>query len=169
MLQCESMLGIGSTSHRPGSMSTTSKYIISQRRLRKMTQTEQDSFAGILLVGPTLFFAKSAIFLIYLRLFGIDEKTRYGAWFGLLWTSLLYWTGVPIQIYCSAPVIGREWNSHIVDRDYRIVAIYSIVQGVLSVVLNLYMFLLPIPVILGLQISQKKRLWILGVFGTAIL
>ena len=121
---------------------------------------------------PTLFFAKSTIFLLYLRLFGIDEKTKYGTWFGLLWTSLIYWTGIPIQIYCSVPVIGRigrGWNVETVDKYYEIVAIYSIVQGVLSVVLDLYIFLLPIPVILRLQMSQKKRLWVLGVFGTAIL
>lgn len=122
-----------------------------------------------MIVGPSLFFAKSAIFLIYLRLFGIDEKTKYGAWFGLLWTSLLYWTGVPIQIYCSVPVIGRGWNFETVDKYYGVIAIYSIVQGVLSVVLDLYIFLLPIPVVLRLQMSQKKRLYILGVFGTAIL
>ena len=122
-----------------------------------------------MIVGPSLFFAKSTIFLIYLRLFGIDEKTKYGAWFGLLWTSLLYWTGVPIQIYCSVPVIGREWNVVTVDKHYKILAIYFIVQGVLSVVLDLYIFVLPVPVILRLQMSQKKRLSILGVFGTAIL
>lgn len=63
----------------------------------------------------------------------------------------------------------RGWNVETVDKYYGIIAIYSIIQGVLSLVLDLYIFLLPIPVILTLQMSQKKRLWVLGVFGTAVL
>lgn len=46
---------------------------------------------------------------------------------------------------------------------------YTLVQGVLSVVLDVYIFILPIPIVLTLQISLKRRLSILGVFGTAVL
>lgn len=82
----------------------------------------------------------------------------------------MHWTGVPLATYFCVPRIGEPWNDvETISRNCANDEIYGIVQGVLSVVLDLYIFILPIPIILGLQMPVKRRLSILGVFGTAIL
>ena len=91
---------------------------------------------------------------------------RYGVWFGLAWTFLIYWIGVPLATYFCAPHIGMAWES---ETKCRKETIYGVIQGVLSVVLDLYIFFLPIPIVLRLHMSLKRRLSILAVFGTAIL
>ena len=129
----------------------------------------QESYACVLIVGPTLFFAKSTIFFFYLNVFGVNKMIRYGVWFGLFWNFCLYWSSIPIETLTSAPRIGQPWNVETINRKYKIATIYSIFQGVFSVALDVYIFLLPIPVILRLQMSLRRRCSILGVFGTAIL
>ena len=129
----------------------------------------QESYACVLIVRPALFFAKSTIFLFYLNVFGVNKMIRYRVWFGLFWNFCLYWSSIPIETLTSAPRIGQPWNVETINRKYKIATIYSILQGVFSVALDLYIFLLPIPVILRLQMSLRRRCSILGVFGTAIL
>ena len=82
---------------------------------------------------------------------------------------MLYWSAVPLLIYYTAAAMKQGWSLESVEKTYEIVAIYFIVQGALSVILDVYIFFLPMPIILGLHLSLKRRLSILGIFGTAIL
>ena len=122
-----------------------------------------------MLLGPTLFFAKGAILLLYLRIFTINKKMRYSIWFGLVWNFLLYWSGIPIATYYGTPRIGQPWDVVAATETCANLTTYVLVQGVLAVALDLYMFILPIPIVLKLRISLQQRLSILGIFGTAIL
>lgn len=122
-----------------------------------------------MLIGPTLFFAKGAILLLYLRIFTINRIMRYSIWLGLLWNTLLYWSGIPIATYYCTPRIGKPWDPVTITNSCVKFTTYTLVQGVLSVVLDVYISILPIPIVLTLQISLKRRLSILGVFGTAVL
>lgn len=127
------------------------------------------SYALNVIVGPTIFFAKSTIFLLYLRVFAIKKQMKYGVWLGLFWSFLLYWIGVPLETYFCAPRIGKGWNIEALNKTCSDYEIFSVVQGVLAVVLDLYIFVLPIPTILRLQMALKRKLSILAIFGTAIL
>ena len=118
---------------------------------------------------PTFFFAKSAILLLYLRIFAVEQKVRYGVYAGLAWTFLLYWTGVPIATLSCAPRNGNVWNVQNVGERCQKMRLYLMVVSVLAVVLDLYLLVLPISTILGLRMSLNKRLSVLGIFGTAIL
>ena len=129
----------------------------------------QVSYACVLIVAPALFFAKSTIFLFYLRVFSVSKMIRYGVWFGLFWNFCLYWSSIPVETVTSAPRVGQPWNIETINRKNKIATTYSIFQGVFSVALDLYIFLLPIPVLMKLQMSLRRRCSILGVFGTAIL
>lgn len=122
-----------------------------------------------MILGPTLFFAKSAIFLLYLRLFTINRKMRYCIWFGLAWTFVLYWINIPFESWNCAPRAGDPWGIETVGKTCGDNIMFGLVQGVLAVALDLYIFFLPIPIILSLQMSLNKRLAVLGVFATAIL
>ena len=122
-----------------------------------------------MLLGPTLFFAKGAILLLYLRIFTANRRMRYSIWLGLVWDFLLYWINVPVATYCGTPRIGQSWGVVAMTKTCANVTTFVPLQGVLSVVLDLYIFVLPIPIVSKLPISLKQRLSILAIFATAIL
>lgn len=126
------------------------------------------SYAENLMVGPTLFFGKSTILLLYLRIFTANKKMRYSVWSGLAWCFGLYWSYVPISaVYCS-PRIGQTWSIYTVTNCPKLL-LPALIQSALSIPLDLYIFILPIPIVLRLQMSLKRRMSILGIFGTAFL
>ena len=94
---------------------------------------------------------------------------RYGIWLGLASTFLISWSGILFGTLWCTPRAGEKWSFESLAHNCPKDAVYGMVQGVLAVVLDLYIFLLPIPIVMGLQMSLKRRLSILGVFGTAIL
>lgn len=122
-----------------------------------------------MLLGPTLFFAKGAILLLYLRIFSANRNTRYSIWLGLLLNFLLYASSIPFSTYYFAPRVGQPWTIVAVTALGSVLSTYVLVQAVLSVVLDIYIFILPIPIVSKLPISLKQRLSILGIFGTAFL
>ena len=94
---------------------------------------------------------------------------RYSIWLGLVFNFLLYWSAIPVATYYGTPRIGQPWDVVTMTETRANLTTFVLVQGVLSVVLDLYIFILPIPIVSKLPISMKERLSILGVFATAIL
>ena len=139
------------------------------RYIKLILNVKQLNYAQTMLLGPTIFFAKAAILLLYLRIFAINIKMRYSIWFGLIWNFGLYWSGIPIATYYGTPRIGQPWDTVAGTEICANLTPFLLVQGVLSVVLDLYIFILPIPIVSKLPISLKQRLSVLGIFGTAIL
>ena len=82
---------------------------------------------------------------------------------------MLYWIGIPLGAIFCAPEAGKAWEISSIYKKYQRFTLFVVVQGVMAVVLDLYIFFLPIPIILTLKLSAKRRLLILGVFGTAML
>ncbi|KAL9128016.1 MAG: hypothetical protein Q9217_003210 [Psora testacea] len=144
---------------------------IDQQRSRRALDNviHQRSYAQGMVLGPTLFFAKSAIFLLYLRIFMVNNTMRYAIWFGLACTFVLYWINIPFESWNCAPRAGQSWGLATVGKTCADNIMFGLVQGVLSVALDLYIFVLPIPIVLGLHMTMKRRLAILSIFGTAIL
>ncbi|KAM0802371.1 hypothetical protein BDR22DRAFT_887605 [Usnea florida] len=126
------------------------------------------SYSVSVTAGPALFFAKSTILLLYLRVFSVSRPMRYGIWSGLAFALFIYWSGVLFGTLWCAPRGGEKDLKDITQKCEKDI-LFGLIQGVLGVVLDLYIFLLPIPTILGLQMSLRRRLSILSVFGTAIL
>ena len=71
--------------------------------------------------------------------------------------------------YYGTPRIGQPWAGVAVTETCANLTTFVLIQGVLSVVLDLYIFVLPIPIVLTLPVSPQQRLSILCIFGTAIL
>ena len=82
-------------------------------------------------------------------------------------TFVLYWINIPFVSWNCAPRAGHAWSLENINCDQNIT--FGVVQGVLSLALDLYIFFLPIPVVLNLKMSLNRRLAVLGVFGTAFL
>ncbi|KAI1850163.1 hypothetical protein JX266_004542 [Neoarthrinium moseri] len=126
-------------------------------------------FVQVLIFSPVFFFSKAAIFLLYKQLFGIQKRMRIAANIGLLLTLLLYLPNIPLSAIYHAPRVGATWESMLTSSGGHNMTIFGIFQSSLSVLLDLYIFVLPLPIIIKLQISRGRRLQLIGVFTTALM
>ncbi|GIJ89099.1 hypothetical protein Asppvi_008028 [Aspergillus pseudoviridinutans] len=94
---------------------------------------------------------------------------KYAIRFGLLFTFVLYWPGVGLESYFAAPHIGETWEDLLVNKRPERLIYWGIVQGSLSVVLDIYIFILPLPLLSKLQLPRKKRWQLLIIFSTAMI
>lgn len=115
------------------------------------------------------FFAKSSLMLLYLRLFGLSRGFRYTIYVGLVVTFCVCLVGLPVTAYYCAPSPGQEWSVQTIGASCQKSILPGVVQGALNVVLDLFIISLPVPVILGLHMSPRRRIAVLAVFLTGIL
>lgn len=87
---------------------------------------------------------------------------------GIAFTGLLYFTNIPLAAVLSAPHMGETWDSVLFSGRPQKQLVWGVVQSALSTVLDLFIFILPIPVILGLNLSPKRKMQILAVFTIAV-
>lgn len=91
---------------------------------------------------------------------------RYAIYGGLVFTNVLYWIHVPLVAGFCAP----RGQYPIMDfATCTKLAVWGPVQGFLAVILDIYIFLLPFPVISQLQLPHTKKLGVCLLFGTAFL
>ncbi|KAH2661681.1 hypothetical protein KXV32_000420 [Aspergillus fumigatus] len=117
--------------------------------------TIQILYAQGTLLGPVIFFAKSSIFLLCRQIFTIQKQMKYAIRFGLLFTFLLYWPGVGLESYFAAPHVGETWEDLLVNHRPVKLIYWGIVQGTLSVILDIYIFILPLPLLAKLQLPRN--------------
>ncbi|KAI1098021.1 hypothetical protein F4804DRAFT_325899 [Jackrogersella minutella] len=122
-----------------------------------------------LLFAPVFFTSKAAIFLLYLQLFGVEKRMNVAVKIGLLFTLFLYLPNIPLSSIFVAPPRGQPWESMLTSDAPTKMTIWGIVQSSVTILLDLYIFLLPISVIVKLQMPLGKRLQLLGVFTTALM
>lgn len=132
--------------------------------------SQKISYAAEMILGPMMFLAKSSLLLLYLRIFGLKKATRYTVYFALAFSFCLYWIGIPLFSYYCAPSPGKEWPIVSMGaKRCRTSKLLGTVQGPLNMVLDALIISLPVPVVLGLQMSVRKRAAVLVVFLTGIL
>lgn len=88
---------------------------------------------------------------------------------GILFTALLYFTNVPVSAILSAPHIGETWASVLTSGRPERALLWGVVQAALAIVLDLFIFILPIPSIMRLNLSSKRKMQLLAVFLTAMM
>lgn len=121
-----------------------------------------------MLVGPCIFFAKASIFLLYIRIFGRIRWLRYLAYFGIVLLFLVTWITVPLHtIYCT-PRHGSRWDGTVLSR-CQAVAVAGIVQGTFHVLFDIFIIVLPIPIIYHLNLEFRKKLGLAAAFMTGFM
>ena len=120
-------------------------------------------------MGPMMFFAKSSLLLLYLSIFGLKKSFRYATYTAIVVTFCNYWTFIPLTAYYFAPSPGKAWSITSIGTKCPTAAPYGIATGVVGILLDLFIVILPIPVVLRLQMSRRKRIAVLAVFLTRIL
>lgn len=72
-----------------------------------------------------------------------------------------------VGILC-APEVGHAWDWATVAKCSR-APVFGFVLGIANLALDMFLLILPIPVILGLQLSAKKKIGVLAIFMVGFL
>ncbi|KAL8728135.1 MAG: hypothetical protein Q9181_005452 [Wetmoreana brouardii] len=124
---------------------------------------------GTVIYGPTIFFIKLALFLLYLHLFGRLRWMRYSVWFGITITGLFYVSGLIVPFGLCAPRGGKTWLDMSMTPRCRNSEDYGIAQGVMNLISDFYLLIIPIPAVMSLQLPQKKKFGVIAIFMTGFL
>ncbi|MCJ1239908.1 hypothetical protein MMC14_007906 [Varicellaria rhodocarpa] len=116
-----------------------------------------------------MFAAKNTMLLLYLRIFNVNKTLRRAIIGGIIFTIPVYWISVVLESYYCAPHVGSGRWDLVLAVYCSHASLYSIIQGVLNVLLDLYIIFLPISPILHLNLSYRKKLGVLSIFATALI
>ncbi|KAM7213477.1 hypothetical protein V8F06_011152 [Rhypophila decipiens] len=116
-----------------------------------------------------IMFSKIAILLLYLQVFTVERKMRIAIWVGIVATSLIYGYSLIVVPYFAAPHIGETWDDLLINKRPWKLTPTGAEQGSLAVLIDLYILILPFPVLSTLKLKKRRRLKLFFVFGTASL
>lgn len=121
-----------------------------------------------IIYGPTIFLAKLSILLLYFRIFVTAKRTTFYAIHFIIWFNLLFYlANLPTEIWTCLP---REkiWDPTVdgkcLDNDAILVC-----GGIVNVVTDFVILLIPLVLIGRLQMPRAKKIGISAVFATGFL
>lgn len=88
---------------------------------------------------------------------------------GLAATFLAYFPYIPLVLLWLSPLGGESWEDLIMGDDPAKLIYFGIASGSLAVVLDIYIFVLPLPTLASLHMSLKTRVQLIAVFATALM
>ncbi|KAI0976664.1 hypothetical protein F4678DRAFT_120418 [Xylaria arbuscula] len=120
----------------------------------------------IILVQGTLWFSKAPILFLYIKLFGVSHWLRWTSYATLLITGLVYLAGlIYTLVMCptdQVTLIAYQTCAHSNT-------LAGVISGFVSVIADAIIFILPIPVIFGLQLETSKKIGLSVTFLSGIL
>ncbi|RYP11521.1 hypothetical protein DL765_007753 [Monosporascus sp. GIB2] len=126
------------------------------------------NFVAQLIMPLSHSFSKAAILLLLLQIFTVDKKMRIAIYIGLAFTIIAYWPNLILVPIFSVPYADETWDDMVTNPRVHKMTPVGTEQGTLAVLLDLYIFILPMPILASLNMKTTKRLHLIGVFGTAL-
>lgn len=109
---------------------------------------------------------KISIFLLYLRLFHVNQQFRHWTYFGILFCVLytaVYWgISTAIMIECDTP------QSHDVGLCTH-ASTTTLVIIILNVITDFYVLALPIGIVMRLNVKPSRRVGLIAVFSCGLM
>jgi hypothetical protein len=103
-------------------------------------------------------------------------------WIGIAVSFTLYGSSLGVLSYFSAPHAGQTWDEVAADAiNMNISALYKgvapvviplywgVAQGAVGTVFDIYIFILPLPILSRLNLSTKRKIQLSALFFVAIL
>ena len=116
--------------------------------------------------GPTMFFAKLALFLLFLRIFSCNRATKHAIFFGIIINCLFY---VAVSLVFGIQCVrrpGESWLASGSSARCRSTLNINYIQGGFNLASDLYIFVLPLPPVWKLQMARRKKLGVFAIFLT---
>lgn len=123
--------------------------------------------AWFVVTGTAL--AKIAILSLFHQLFKVEWRVKIAVRVGIVASGIIWLVSIILESYYLAPSAGQTWDESALSGKSTHSPIWAVSAGVVTLVLDLYIFLLPIPCIAKLKWSTRRRLKALAVFSTGIL
>ncbi|KAL8958429.1 MAG: hypothetical protein Q9193_004513 [Seirophora villosa] len=120
-----------------------------------------------MMLGPTSFFAKSSLLLLYYRIFSSDDWFRYKLYAAFAFLAVTTLPAVPLHLALCLPPRNGSWetaNINCAKTGY-----WYYVQCPTSVVFDLFALYLPASVIVHLHLPLQRKLGVLTIFMTGSL
>jgi len=109
---------------------------------------------------------KLSLLLLYYRLFSRNKTMRYLIYTGIAFQALFYLASVGFYSEAEALCVSsasaqtkfytREWT-------------FTIVSGVINVLTDFYVLILPVATVWSLQLTSRQKIGIIGIFLTGLL
>lgn len=113
-----------------------------------------------------MLFAKLALFILYHRLFAVSGKTRIAIYLGAGVNTIFYVTSaVVLLVYCT-PRRGESYLSTKFASRCKSPTQLGLAQGAFGLISDLYIYILPLPVLWRLQMAFRKKLGVMAIFLT---
>ena len=126
-------------------------------------------FVGIIVAALALLFAKISILILFLRLFSTNRVFRYLICSALLLTIIIHTISILVDCIMCVPRSGETFGSQVLAARCIKTDTWSTVQGAFEVFLDLWIFILPLPIIWKLQMSDKRKVGVSIIFMTALM
>jgi hypothetical protein len=127
------------------------------------------AFVVGILTGPALFFPKAAILLFYMEIFSPIRLVKIGSIVGIVMTFMAYIPPSLVLAYWNAPHVGQSWDELLINGMTHKGVPGGVVIGVTSVIVDIYIFVLPLPTLAKLNLRLAKRVQVISLFATAFL
>jgi hypothetical protein len=106
---------------------------------------------------------------MYLQIFGPLPWLRKSVYFGLLVNWGFYIAVIIASIYYQAPDPGQTWQQGFMNSRYTKSFDMTMPIASGSLVLDTYIFILPLIAVMNLQLTFKKKLGVIAVFTTGLM
>ncbi|KAL8803804.1 MAG: hypothetical protein Q9182_002936 [Xanthomendoza sp. 2 TL-2023] len=119
---------------------------------------------------PAIITVKLSVFLLYLRLFSPNVRFRWMVYIGIIYNLVANTTMmISIPVACS-PRDNQGWVREFQSMDcYQPLQNIAIASSVLNLTSDVYILLLPIPMIWALHLPIRKRVGVMTIFATGSL
>ncbi|KAI9761537.1 MAG: hypothetical protein M4579_000928 [Chaenotheca gracillima] len=122
---------------------------------------------AVILYCPSMMFAKLAILIFYMRI--SPQKTFHYAIYATMFILVAYNLALMLSLIFACHPIEKSWNVLItegscIDRT----AIY-LSNGILNIITDLIIFVLPVPMVWGIQLPKRQKLGVLAFFSVGSL
>ena len=118
---------------------------------------------------PALGLIKSSLFIQYYLVFRPLRWVRISVWIGATISTLFYVPVTIIAFVLNSPWPGETLLEDVLSSHYLDFGDFVIPTGVIGMVVDWYLFIVPIPAVLTLQMSTAKKVGILIIFMTGCL
>ena len=128
--------------------------------------TEQRSYITTAIVTPALGFIKSSLFIQYYLLFRPLRWIRVSVWIGAAVAVTFYITVTVVGFVLLSAWPGESGLEAFLSWHYTKFAQFFIPTGVIGMLVDWYLLILPIPAVWALHMPTAKKLGVLIVFMT---
>lgn len=112
---------------------------------------------------------KVSILAVYFDIFAVAKPTKYMIWAGIALCSIVYLPHFVLVSLFNAPRVGRKWSELATNGMPQKLEFYAPLHGIGSIVIDIWIFIIPIIVLSKLRLNKKKKRQVVAIFLVALL